>query len=298
MKALCFGSMNIDYVYSVDHFVEPGETLHSDNFEIICGGKGLNQVIAAAKAGADAYIAGAVSESGLFLKNHCAANGVDVSLVKESTVNTGHAIIQVDKNGQNCILLYGGANRDIMQSDVDHALAGFSKGDYLILQNEINNIGYIMEKARETGMTIVFNPSPADGELLKYPLHLVDIFVLNEIEGEQLTGESDEKKIIRAMSEKYPSAKVVLTLGRRGSVMMAGEELISQGAFATQAVDSTGAGDTFTGYFVAEMMRGASYGDALKLSSKAASIAVSVKGASDSIPLRADVERADMKELT
>lgn len=291
MKILCYGSMNIDYVYDVEHFVVPGETLSSMKMEKIHGGKGLNQAIAIARAGHKVYLAGAVSASGAFLTEYCHENGVDIGDVACSDAETGHAIIQVDPQGQNCILLYGGANRDIQRQNIDKTLAKFGQGDYLVMQNEINDIAYLMACGNEKGMKLVFNPSPMDANIDTYPLDKIDVMILNEIEGEKIAGTADPEKILERLGEKYPRAVIVLTLGARGAYLKHKQGVLFQPAFSVAAVDTTGAGDTFTGYLVAGLAAGEPFEVILETASKAAAIAVSRKGASDSIPTTGEVAR-------
>ena len=139
MKVLCFGSLNIDYTYKVDHFVGKGETLASESLQVFGGGKGLNQSVALAKAGVEIYHAGAIGEDGKFLLQIMEAAGVHTEYVMELTnVRSGNAIIQNDREGDNCILLYGGANQSITKEHVDRTLSHFQREDYIILQNEIN----------------------------------------------------------------------------------------------------------------------------------------------------------------
>ena len=145
MKVLNFGSLNLDYVYSVDHMVAPGETLASSGMNTFCGGKGLNQSIALAKAGVDVYHAGMIGEEGDILLKACKEGGVNADYIKSIPGKSGHTIIQVDKNGQNCILLYGGANRSITKEYVDEVLAHFEKGDILLLQKAIYMLDYIID---------------------------------------------------------------------------------------------------------------------------------------------------------
>ena len=161
MKILNFGSLNIDYVYSVDHFVQKGETLLSKDLNVYSGGKGLNQSVALGRAGARVYHAGAVGADGTFLLKLLNDAGVDTSYVYQSeAVRTGNAIIQTDKTGDNCILLFGGANQEITKEQVDETIDFFEPGDFIVLQNEINEMPYIIRKAHERGMIIVFNPAP------------------------------------------------------------------------------------------------------------------------------------------
>ncbi len=291
MKVLNYGSLNIDNVYSVEHFVRGGETLSSSKMEIFSGGKGLNQSIALSKSGVEVWHAGAVGESdGEFLLRQLEEAGVNVSLVAHTAGKTGHAIIQRDMEGQNCILLYGGANQEITKEQVDQAMSHFEEGDFLVLQNEINEIGYIMEKAHEKGMKIVLNPSPMDEKIGTYPLEYVDYFLLNEIEAGDICKENGSgEELIRKLSQKFPGAKIVLTLGGDGSMYKDGEEILTQPIYKVPVVDTTAAGDTFTGFFIGGLMRGENPKEALDHAAKAAAIAVSRAGAAPSIPDRSEL---------
>ena len=266
----------------------PGETLSSENLQHFCGGKGLNQSIALARAGANVYHAGAIGEDGMVLKKQLEEDGVDISYLKiRESVGTGHAIIQVDEKGQNCILLYGGANQSITKEQVDDTLKNFQAGDYLLLQNEINELAYIMEQAGRIGMKIFLNPSPCNEIIDSLPLDLVDTFLLNEIEGEQISGEKE--KILDAMFERYPNAHIILTLGSEGAVYGWKGQQIFQKAEKVTAVDTTAAGDTFTGYYLAAVSAGKEAAEALQLASRAAAIAVTRQGAVPSIPYQREL---------
>lgn len=289
MKVLNFGSLNLDHVYQVDHMVSPGETLASAELNVFCGGKGLNQSIALAKAGAAVYHAGCIGEDGEALRKTLTEEGVQTDYLKTLPGKTGHAIIQVDKTGQNCILLYGGANRAMTESYIDSVLQHFEKGDILLLQNEINLLDYIIDRAYERGMTIVLNPSPYDENLAACDLNKISIFLINEVEGFQITGESEPDAILAALSVRYPSAKVVLTLGAAGSVYQDAELQHRQEIYKVSAVDTTAAGDTFTGYFIASMLEGADIKECMNLAAKASAIAVTRPGAAPSIPRREEV---------
>ena len=290
MKVLNFGSLNLDYVYSVDHMVQPGETLTSKERNVFCGGKGLNQSIALAKAGVSVCHAGQIGAEGSVLTDALIEQGVDTKLVQKVDVPTGHTVIQVDKSGQNCILLFGGANREMTKHYVDFVFEEFSDEDVLLLQNEINLLDYIIDKAYEKDMKIVLNPSPFDSNLDSCDLSKISMFLLNEIEGAQISGETEPGKILQVMREKYPGAKVVLTLGCDGSVYQDGETRIRQDIYAVEAVDTTAAGDTFTGYFMAAILSGSEPKEALDLASKASAIAVTRQGAAPSIPMREEID--------
>lgn len=290
MKILNFGSLNLDYVYQVEHILIPGETLSSSDRTIFCGGKGLNQSIALAKAGIAVYHAGMVGEGGEILLETCRENGVDTRFVRKIDGPCGHTVIQVDKDAQNCILLFGGANRSITREFVDEVLAFFEKGDVILLQNEINELGYIIDKASEKGMMIILNPSPYDNALDRCNLSKVSLFLVNEIEGYQITGEKEPEAILAKVRSIYPKAKIVLTLGSEGSVYQDENQIYRQGIYKVKAIDTTAAGDTFTGYFIASILENMSVEEGLKLAAKASAIAVSRPGATASIPLREEVQ--------
>lgn len=289
MKILNFGSLNLDYVYSVDHMVTGGETLCSDDLNLFCGGKGLNQSIALARAGAKVFHAGLIGSEGSVLTDALCSSGVDCRYVREVPGRSGHTIIQVDKSGQNCILLYGGANRAVTREFVDQVLADFGAGDLLLLQNEVNLLDYIIDEAYGRGMEIALNPSPFDGNLDACDMGKVRVFLLNEVEGFQMTGETEPALILDRLAELYPQAEVVLTLGGDGCVYRRGAKGVRQEAFPARAVDTTAAGDTFTGYFLAARAEGLAAEDCMRLASKAAAIAVTRQGAAPSIPLRGEV---------
>lgn len=295
MKILNFGSLNIDMTYSMDHFVKPGETQAALKLESFCGGKGLNQSVAASMAGAAVYHAGKVGHDGDLLIRRLENAGVNTRYIRYSSGPSGHAIIQVDRSGQNNIILYGGANQEITREDIEEVLADFQEGDLLLLQNEISSLPYLLEKAAEKKMTVALNPSPISAALLLTDLSAVQYFLLNELEGMELTGESRPEDICRAMLKKYPGCKVVLTLGDRGAVYTDGKVTCAHGIYKVPVVDTTAAGDTFTGYFLACVAEGLSAEIALEKASKASALTVSRPGASDSIPTRAEVDTTSIK---
>lgn len=290
MKILNFGSLNIDYVYQVEHLVRPGETLSSVDRKVFAGGKGLNQSIAMARAGAKVYHAGVVGEEGVFLTEILRRNDVDTEYIeKEIGQSTGHAVILVDQQGQNSIILYGGTNQRQNRSHIEKILNGFDKGDYLVLQNEINELSFIMDKAYERGMKVIFNPSPMNEKIQSLDLNKVSMLILNEVEGRDLSGEEDPQEILKVLSETYPSMTIILTVGVNGAYYKSGEESVFQSAYKVQAVDTTGAGDTFTGYLIAALSRGETVENSMNLAAKASAISVTRNGAEASIPIIAEV---------
>lgn len=286
MKVLCFGSLNIDYVYQVPHFVRPGETLSAKDFNIHCGGKGLNQSVALARAGLDVFHAGKIGADGKFLMDKLQENRVDTSHVLVGEGVTGHAIIQVNPAGENCILLHGGSNQQVTEAEMKAAIGAFGAGDLLLIQNEINSPDCLIRLAKAQGMQVVMNPAPMDDAVRQLPLELVDLLILNEIEGQSLTGETVPEVMAQRLLERNPAGAVLITLGSEGSYYRRGSEGIRQKAHPITAVDTTAAGDTFTGYFIAGMGEYQDPAMALELASKAAARCVSRPGAADSIPFR------------
>ena len=290
LKILNFGSLNIDYVYQVEHLVRPGETLSSVDRKVFAGGKGLNQSIAMARAGAKVYHAGVVGEEGVFLTEILRRNDVDTEYIeKEIGQSTGHAVILVDQQGQNSIILYGGTNQRQNRSHIEKILNGFDKGDYLVLQNEINELSFIVDKAYERGMKVILNPSPMNEKIQSLDLNKVSMLILNEVEGRDLSGEEDPQEILKVLSETYPSMTIILTVGVNGAYYKSGEESVFQSAYKVQAVDTTGAGDTFTGYLIAALSRGETVENSMNLAAKASAISVTRNGAEASIPIIAEV---------
>lgn len=215
--------------------------------------------------------------------------GVDTSLIAAGDIPTGHAIIQVSAEGQIAIVLFGGANRCVTSEDIDHALAGFDPGDYLLLQNEVNAIPELMRRGKERRLRVVFNPAPMTDDVKTYPLELADTLIVNETEGAQLSGEREPAAVLDALAARYPHVVCVLTLGERGVIYRASGEQIEVPAVRVEAIDTTAAGDTFIGYFLAELVRGHAVRAALEVAVRAAAICVTRPGAACSIPTLAEV---------
>ena len=290
MKILVFGSTNIDHNYQMEHIARPKETVTSRGYEIHPGGKGLNQAIAFAKTGQHVYLAAVVGNDAGMLLDVMEKYDVDTRYLKKINAPNGHAIIQIDETGENSIFLYPGTNNSITHEYVDRVLNGFEKGDFIILQNEINRQDYIINQAYEKGMVILMNPSPCDDSLKALPLEKVSYFFINEVEGAILTGESDPQKILDRMGELYPESRVILTLGADGSCFKYKDQFCSQAIFPVKAIDTVGAGDTFMGYFSYGLSQGMTPAQCLLLATKASSITVTRKGAADSIPTLEEIK--------
>lgn len=288
-KVLNFGSLNIDHVYRVPHVVQVGETISSTDLHTYPGGKGLNQSIALGKAGVKVYHAGAIGREGTFLLDILKEAGADVGLVRVlEDEKTGHAIIQNDDDGDNCIILYGGANRRITREQIDGVLEQFAAGDFLVLQNEINELPYLIDRAYEKGMQIVLNPSPMDEIIMGLSLEKITYLILNEIEAGQIlgmeVGEREGDFLLKELAKRFPGLQIVLTLGGDGSLYTDGDRVIRQKIYRVRAVDTTAAGDTFSGYFLAGVLKDLSIEAAMDLAARASAITVTRNGAGVSIP--------------
>lgn len=289
MKILNFGSCNIDYVYSLDHIVGVGETETTYMLETFPGGKGLNQSIAVAKAGGEIFHAGCVGCDSDILTEILLKNSVNISYLSRTDKKNGHAIIQVSDKGENSIFLYPGSNEMIKKDYIDLVLKDFGQGDIILLQNEISNVDYIVERAYQKQMCIILNPSPFNEKLNKIDFNKLTYIILNEVEAKAIAGYDIPEENLTCIKNKYKNLKVVLTLGSNGCIYSDSLCEFYQPAFKVNAVDTTAAGDTFTGYFIAGLSKGSDYQTILKMASAASAIAVSRKGAAPSIPDKSEV---------
>lgn len=287
MAVFNFGSINIDHVYSVPHFVQPGETLSSTHYQSILGGKGANQSVALAKAENTVYHVGAIGCSdSQFLKQMSVA-GVNCSQVREmADIASGHAIIQVNPDAENNIILFGGANQCLSDDHIASALALAKTGDWVLLQNETNAIADVIEASHKKGLNIAFNPAPMTDSVKALPLDKLSLLIVNEIEAEQLTGEADVEKIKSSLLANYPNTQFVVTLGKQGAWCVSAENQAYCPAFEVDAVDTTAAGDTFIGFFLAAYQSddNTNINEALRYASAASALAVTKAGAAPSIP--------------
>lgn len=289
-RVLNFGSINVDHVYTVEHFVRPGETLSCREYRQFAGGKGLNQSIALAQAGATVYHVGKVGVADIWLKSLLEKKGVDTSFVETINGPSGHAVIQVNSMGENAIVIVGGANQLMCESEVKRIVADFGPDDYALVQNEVNAVPQIIQSAKAKGLTIVFNPAPMTPQVLSYPLELVDILVVNETEARSLTGEIEPAAIYETLRHLYPHLSIVFTMGHKGATYFSPQVRFHQSAEKVHVVDSTGAGDTFIGFFMAELIKTNDPKAAVAFASRAAALCVTRRGASDSIPSRKELE--------
>ena len=284
------GSINLDHLYQVDHFVRPGETLTSTQFQTLLGGKGANQSIALAQAGATVMHIGAIGLGDEWVLADMQARGVNTDRVARVEGASGHAIIQLDKQAENAILLYPGANHCLTPSQIQSALQDAGPGDWLLMQHETNGLEEAIARARQQGLSIAFNPAPMVAERVRPLLPDIDLLIVNEIEAMDLMGTESEQAAEQALKTNYPNLRILLTLGRQGVVYIGPEGRESRPAYLVEAVDTTAAGDTFIGYCLAALARGASIAQAMQQGSAAAAICVTRLGAAAAIPAYDEVQ--------
>lgn len=291
MRVLNFGSLNIDHIYRVSHIVTPGETIAASTLSYAAGGKGLNQSLSLARSGLPTYHAGCIGTDGQSLRTLLEENGVHTDyLLPVDTVN-GHAVIQVNRQGQNSIVIFGGSNQAITREQIDRTLADFTPRDLVLMQNEVNMVDYIARRCAQLGIPLAFNPSPISEELLaRFPMETVSYLLVNETEAFDITGQRQPSRVASVLMSKYPNMKLVMTLGSEGAFYADAHTSLHQSGFRVNAVDTTGAGDTFTGFFLGLIMQGRSCAEALRYACAAAALAVTKPGAAPAIPNMAEVE--------
>ena len=291
-KLVNLGSLCIDLVFSVPNIAQEGETVAGSDVAEYPGGKGLNQSIAASMAGSSVSHYGAVGKDGAILLDALSGAGVNTSHILRLPQNSGRAFVQVDGQGQNAIVIDGGANRQIPITLVEEALSTLDAGDWLLLQNEINDLEQVIERADALGAQIALNLAPIDYRISAYPYSLLDLLIVNKVEGQAVAGSTDEGvDLALNLVEKFPTTSILLTDGRKGSYLLDVESdtLTTTGAFAVDVVDETAAGDAFVGYFMSGLVEQKDKLLGLLDATAAGAIAVSRNGAATSIPSREDV---------
>ena len=290
MSIINIGSINVDHAYRLEHFVRPGETLACESYLRGLGGKGMNQSIALQRAGAQVVHLGAVGRNDAWVRSAVQEAGVSMADVFESDADTGHAIIQIDARGENCILLYKGANHALRPTHVDAVLQRYPQHRWVLTQNETNVVEHTIAKAVASGRLVAFNPAPCEPALASLPLEQLALLLVNEVEVCQLSSEGDLNQAYAALRRRCPDTLLVLTLGAQGLWAAQGEQEWKVAACPTQVIDTTGAGDTITGYLLAGLDEGMEVEAALHLAAKAAAITVSRLGAASSIPMRNELK--------
>lgn len=288
MNVINFGSLNLDWVYQVPNFVQPGETLSALSFNEYLGGKGLNQSIALTRAGAQVAHVGAVGHNGAPLREALTHEGVNTDFVATHTGPSGHAVIQVNPEGENAIVIFPGSNQSITSDQIKQALSTFPEAQAVLLQNETNALADIMQAAKQAQKTVFYNPAPMLPHVATLPLECVDVLILNQIEAEHLTELHSTTAQCNALLQKWPHLTIVLTQGSEGVTVATQQASTHYPAVKVESVlDTTAAGDTFIGYFMAEYLRTQDISQAITLATRAASLCIQQHGAAQSIPHRA-----------
>lgn len=290
-----YGSINIDHVYRVPHLVRPGETLSSQDYQQVLGGKGANQSIALARAGSEVLHIGRYNLADQALVHTLIDAGVSPIYLATVTEPSGHAIIQVDDQGENSIILYAGANHSFTPDQLVCCLQTAQAGDWLLLQNECSCTQEMIELAAARGLQLAFNPAPMQAAVKELPLERLAVLFVNQVEVCQLLDLPLEPPpaladLVTLLQTRWPTTLVVITLGAQGAASIYQGQLEFVPALPVQVVDTTGAGDTFTGYFLHAWMQGQPLRTALERAVKASALCVQRVGASSSIPYAAEVD--------
>ena len=281
------GSINVDHVYRVPYFVKPGETLQTVSYQRVLGGKGANQSIALSRAGETVRHVGAIGEDHKWIMDEIANSNVGIQCISVLPVPTGHALIQVDDNAENCILLYPGANEALSLLDLKKSFDEIVVDSWILFQNEMPNLKEMIFLAKSRGAKIAVNPAPFDLKAKDLPYEDIDLLIVNDIEAAELAEarlEGDQSKL----SSICPL--VIITRGTKGAICFHGNETIEVPAFHVEAVDTTGAGDTFVGYILSSIANGMDLSSAMRRASAASALAVTKAGASIAIPTSQEVE--------
>ena len=272
------GSINIDSVYTVPHIPAPGETLAAKTRSTFLGGKGANMSVAIARSGSRVNHIGAVGQDGLWAGERLLEYGVDTRHITVADVPTSQAIVMVDDRGENAIVLVPGASGEIPQTTLQTALSEASTGDWFITQNETNlqRTGVVL--AKKMGLFVGYAAAPFDADRVSAVLEYLDFLILNEVEAEQLvvaTGKSLDGLGVR---------DVIVTLGGAGSDWYGPTGMQHFDAMPVTPIDTTGAGDTFTGYVLGGLDQGMPMAQAIAMATKAGALMVTRQGTADVIP--------------
>jgi len=286
MSVWNLGSINVDLFYRLRYLPVPGETQPALSHQTGLGGKGANQSVAIARAGAPVHHIGMIGADNGWVLGRLSEYGVDVTHVARTEAATGHAIIMVDEMGENTIVTYAGANYAQLVGNIESALGEAKSGDILALQTEVSHLAEAAQLARARGLSVVYSAAPFKPEIARKMLPHIDLLVLNEIEAGQLA------EALGMAVEEVPVPNMLMTLGGRGAIWrdQATGEVIEVGAFAVEPVDTTGAGDCFIGYVLAGLDQGLGRAEALRLGAAAAALQVTRPGTADAIPARDEVD--------
>ena len=287
-----YGSVNIDHVYRVPHLVRTGETLSSYGYRQVLGGKGANQSLAIARAGGQVVHWGRLGQGDRWVLETLSSAGVNIAHIELTADASGHALIQVDDHGENAIIVHPGANHGFTDAQQSALANSVDRADWLLLQNECNAVGKMMTLAAERGMQVAFNPAPMTASVLRLPLDICRLLFLNRGEAAALVGLDDTasaQTLIEALRKRLPHVEIVLTLGSEGVCYLNGDVQYRLPAHHVDPKDTTAAGDTFIGYFMAARQHDTDLVGALRLASAAAALCVQRDGAAPSIPVLSEV---------
>lgn len=280
MAILNLGSINIDHVYQVPHLPQPGETLAALRYSTGLGGKGANHSIAIARAGGTVRHLGAVGPEGDWCVTAMERDGVDVTHVARIETPTGHAIINVDPSGENAIVIFDGANRQVTEPAIIAALDACQPGDWLLIQNETNATAFAVAKAKARGLRTACAAAPFDADMVARVLPHLDLLSMNEVEADALQ---------RAIRHDIDIPRLLITRGAKGATYRQNDREVTIPAVPVTPVDTTGAGDTFLGYFLAGIDSGQDTEFALHRAARASALQVTRPGAAAAIPTAAEV---------
>ena len=283
------GSINADNFYHLSHLPGAGETLAAERFHQGLGGKGANMSVAAARAAARVSHIGAVGADGNWAVERLLEYGVETQHIATVDTATGHANINVDAQGENNIVLFAGANHAITDQMIGAALTEASPRDFLLMQNETCGQAFAAETAKTLGLRLAYTAAPFSAAAVEAVLEHVDLLVLNAVEAEQLS------EAMGQHIDALPVADVVITLGGDGCrwVSKKAKKDKTYPTYNVDVVDTTGAGDTFTGYLVAALDRGMEMPEAIDLATRAGALMVSREGTADVIPDLKDIQDHD-----
>jgi len=291
LKILNIGSLNIDFVYKVKNFLMPGETMTANSLKVLPGGKGLNQSIAIKRAGVSVYHCGNIGNDGELLYYTLLQEGIIVDYIKKDKEKCGHAMIQVNDVGENMIVVFSGANRQISKEHINMVLSNFSIGDIVLMQGETNNIDFVINEAYKKGLRIIINLAPISDRLLNLDFSKVDTLIVNRVELSQIAKTDDIEEGIKRLKKLY-NLNLLVTLGKNGGIYIdSNGKRFEYDSFDVEAIDTTGAGDTFIGYFISGLYKNTPLEENLKTASAAAALCVSVNGSSAAVPTFIEVQK-------
>lgn len=288
MTVYNLGSINADYFYQVGHIPAPGETIAATDLTRGLGGKGANQSVALSHAGTDVCHIGAVGADGDWMLQQLNSLGLETDFIEKQEIPSGHAIITVAADGENAITLFKGANHEISDRHIQASLAEIGSDDWLVLQNETNGQSTAIAMAKAAGAKVVYSAAPFVLDDVKRVLPEIDVLAVNETEAKQLLDALGLGEIT-----DLPLPELVMTLGAKGAVYheLGSKTKIQTDPIQVDVIDTTGAGDTFIGYFIGRLDAGDSVQDALHIANNAAALKVTRAGTADAIPTLDDVRK-------